>query len=320
MMGEEQAAHFYGWLRCGLTALRSGKPKCGQVVVLAGEPGAGKSLLQNILTQVLGGRSAKPYAYMSGSTQFNAELFCAEHLMIEDEVGQFDLRVRREFGANLKAFSSNLTQRCHAKNQTALTLEPLWRISISLNEEPESMSVLPPLDESLEGKMMLLRCARQPMPMPTETPEQQEAFRSAWQAELPMFINFLLSWVISDELRDERYGVKHYHHPDLVSSISSLSPESKLLELIDTCLWAIEGSGRGKFTYGQGSGPIAWEGKASELEALLTSEGSDMRHEARKLMSYNTACGQYLARLMRKFPERFTKRFVQGAPIWTIQK
>jgi hypothetical protein len=48
----------------------------------------------------------------------------------------------------------------HAKHREALTLDPIWRMTISLNEEPESLQVLPPLDESLEDKIIILRATK----------------------------------------------------------------------------------------------------------------------------------------------------------------
>ena len=106
---------------------------------------------------MLGGRAAKPTEYMSGRTPFNADLFAAEHLMIEDEYGSTDLRTRREFGARIKDITVNDVQSCHAKNRwQAISLRPFWRLSISLNDEPENLMVLPPVDESLSDKLMLL--------------------------------------------------------------------------------------------------------------------------------------------------------------------
>ena len=70
---------------------------------------------------MLGGRSANPYPFMTEKTQFNSELFHAEHLMIEDEAASFALIVRRTLAASLKGFVANENARCHPKNRQALT-------------------------------------------------------------------------------------------------------------------------------------------------------------------------------------------------------
>jgi hypothetical protein len=82
-----------------------------------GRTTAGKSLFQNLLTLILGGRTAKPYQYMMGATSFNADLFEAEHLAMEDEHASTDIRTRRHFGSQLKNVTVNDSQRCHGKHQ-----------------------------------------------------------------------------------------------------------------------------------------------------------------------------------------------------------
>jgi hypothetical protein len=51
---------------------------------------------------MLGGPSAKPYHYMTGKTTFNADLFRAEHLMIEDEAPYTSFHELRKFRTELK--------------------------------------------------------------------------------------------------------------------------------------------------------------------------------------------------------------------------
>ena len=75
----------YTWLKGSIEALRAGRTKEAQCLAMAGPPQSGKSLFQKIITRLLGGRAAKPYLFLSGKTPFNAELFGAEHLMLEDE-------------------------------------------------------------------------------------------------------------------------------------------------------------------------------------------------------------------------------------------
>ena len=162
----DQLAVFYSWLRVAVEALRLGRLMPGQALVFAGPPRCGKSLLQNLITLLLGGRSAKPYQFMTGGTQFNSELFKAEHLMIEDEAPSTDFKSRRNLGNFIKQFTVNEDQRLHAKNRDALMLKPFWRVTISLNDEPEDLHVLPPIDPGIEDKLILLRSYKQELPMP----------------------------------------------------------------------------------------------------------------------------------------------------------
>ena len=308
LLGEDQLPYFYGWLKVGITALRAGRRRPGQALVIAGPAGCGKSLVQNMITKLLGGRSAKPYQYMTGGTAFNSELFTAEHLMIEDEAASFDLRIRRALGNNIKGCVVNESQRCHPKNRQALTLYPFWRLSITLNDEAESLIVLPPLDESLQDKMMLLRAFKHDMPMPTDTLEQWAAFSALLELELTYFIEYLLNqWAVPGDLRCGRYGVKHYHNAELLQMMSVLAPETKLMELLDSELWK------------ESKAPSGLRMKASEIESKLCGEGSGCSHEARKLFLYQNACGTYMGRLEKIHPDRIGRTLLHGTTIWEIE-
>ena len=139
----DQLFYWHAWVKMGFEALVAGLRKPGQAMILVGPAECGKSLLQNLLTVIFGGREAKPYKFMTDATRFNSNLAGAEHLRIGDENPHTDIRARRNFGAQLK----NLTvEECHeveAKYRDALTLRPFWRLSISLNDEQENLMVLP---------------------------------------------------------------------------------------------------------------------------------------------------------------------------------
>jgi hypothetical protein len=301
----DQRPYLYGWLKITLEALLAKQRRPGQVLALCGPHDCGKSLLQNLITTLLGGRAAKPYQFMAGQTPFNADLFEAEHLMIEDDQSSTDIRARRNFGTAIKSITVNETQRCHPKNRQAITLAPFWRVSITVNDEPENLMVLPPMDDSLEDKLMLLRAFKRPMPMPTERMEDRTAFWATLQSELPAFVHFLTTWTIPAELRSHRFGVTHYHHPELVSAIDSLAPEQKLLSLIDGELFHTPAAG-------------AWHGPAAELEIRLTGTDSRCAHEARKLLSWPTACGVYLGRLAKGKQGRVEKNRREDSRDWII--
>jgi hypothetical protein len=303
----DQLTYFFGWLQNALRCLHARTRKPGQVLVIAGPAECGKSLLQTIITWMMGERECKPYAYMTGSTDFNSELFTAEHLRLDDEQASTDMRARRACGARVKELLFGHAQRMHAKHREALTLDPIWRMTISLNEEPEALQVLPPLDESLEDKFIILRASKKPMPMPTGTTDQTAAFSAALREELPAFIHWLTNaFVIPEALKNERCGIRHWHHPELLTAIRELSSHARLLSFIDKELF-----------HAQNIKP-RWEGTADELEHELTRIDSGVRLEASKLLFWSTACGTYLGRLAKDMPARIESARTTSVRKWII--
>jgi len=305
MLGSEQEIFLFGWLKVAIESLASANFRVGQALTLAGPKDCGKSLLQELITIMLGGRSAKPHRYMSGASPFNADLFGAEHLMVEDEEPSTDIRARRNFGTKIKEICANTTHSCHAKHRTAITLKPFWRISISVNDEPENLMILPPVDESLTDKLIILKAGRHPMPMPTTTDEERAQFMDALKSELPHFAHFLFDWQIPADLVSQRYGITHYQHPEILTALGTLTPETRLLELIDSELFG-------------SAAPGSWEGTASELERKLTADNSSVRREAGKLFSFAAACGTYLGRLQKLYPDRFEAAHGRTGNRWSI--
>ena len=232
-------------------------------------------------------------------------MFAAEHQMIEDDVPLTDIRARRKLAAHIKQITATEENLNHAKNKQALTLPVFWRLTLSCNDEPENILILPPMDESITDKVILFKVNEGLMPMPSETGEQRTALGNALQAELPAFLGFLLDYEIPEEIRGTRYGVKEYHHPDILEVLDALSPERRLMDIIDACLFQFEI-------------PKTWIGTAIELERKLTEDECSMKLEARKLFSFYSTASTYLGRLAKKEPTRFRQRRTNRERLWEI--
>ena len=300
--GLNQQEYFYGWLKIGYEALRAGERRAGQALVICGERESGKSFLQSLITKILGGRCAKPVQYMFSNTSFNSDLFTAEHLMLADEVTNTDIKARRSFGQKIKDLIANPEQRCHAKGKEAIMLKPFWRLSITLNDSNEDLMILPPLNDSLEDKMMIFRGHKETMPMPTITLKQRSEFLSQLYSELPAFLDYLLKMEIPKEMVCNRYGIKHFHHSVIVGEVNKISPEARLLDLIDFAvsqeLWVT----------------------SKELKDKLLNNNST-REDAKKLLEWGDSCGIYLGRIEKQHPERVCKdkHKGNGAQKWIIK-
>jgi hypothetical protein len=308
--GAQQLRSLYGWLHQGATSLREGQFTQAQALAICGPANCGKSLLQKLITHILGGRAAKGARYMMGKTEFNAELFEAEHIMLEDEHMSKTMRDRIALGAQIKNVTVSAdTVSCHRKSRTAINLGAWWRISITLNDNPEALTVLPPLNEDFADKIILLRASRFEMPMATHTPQLKKEFWEQLIAELPAFLDYILNhFAISSDEIDERYGVKTWHHPTIVENLHEISPEAILLKLIDHTLWS--------FTNEE-----EWLGTADELRSILISNDAHHR-DAAKLLDYDTSTGTYLSRLANNpaTAARVTNARTSAARLWKISK
>ena len=313
LLPDDQWLYFCHWLKIALVSLRRGDFSPGQVVVLAGASECGKSLLQSIITEILGGRQCNPFAFMMGE-KFNYELAGAEHWRIEDPASTTDIRARRFFGAKLKEATVNSEISINQKGKDALLLTIGRRVTISVNDEPENLSVIPPLDDSIKDKIFLFKCCAVVDGLAKFKDDKGELDRKAlWQCvcdEVKVMRHWLVNGLgeLPKELRNVRFGVKAWHHPELLAELANLAPESRLLSLLDEVL----------FKELKPEDLQSYEGKAIDIEKQLRA--SDFSFEADKLLKYHGACGAYLARLEKQHPERISRRIKDGYAVWTIKK
>ena len=299
----DQRPYIYGWLKMGRKAVLEAFPMPGQALVLAGPRNAGKNLFQDIITEMLGGRAEKPYRYMVGKSEFNGDLFGAEHLCIADEVPFYALPSRRVFGSKIKDICVNSLQSCHGKHKEALTLYPIWRLSISVNDEAENLVMLPPLEDSIEDKIMLLKVEQAVMPMKSDSPRCRVEFWDGIRAEIPSFAKFIEEYVIPEELQESRFGIKAFQHPDLVEILKEMTHETRLMALMEIIVIPENGS---------------WKGTLEELETALL-EDSTFKRQIEKLLYYPTALLTYLRRLQKSMPERVRAYKSHNKRGWELQ-
>lgn len=299
LLGREQLPYFLCWLHVALDALRRGVNRPGQLVAFIGPPGCGKSFCHVLITRLLGGRSGKPYRYMTGQTTFNNELAEAEHLVIEDESAKINISARRDFGTAIKDWTVNEEISVHAKGRKAVMLSFFRRLSLSINGEAEDVIILPPLVSGVADKIMAFKCS------PARLSENREKNIAMLTAELPGFAYMLSKYSVPKALRDPRFGVRAYHHPEILEMLGELSPEGRLESLIDEIIFPNENA-------------PPFRGTAEQLEKEMRS--SAFSYAVDKLMSFSAAMGTYLARLEKKNPERYQKRKNNGRTVWLIKK
>jgi len=297
-----------GWLKYGIEAVRAGVQRAGQILILAGKQDDGKSRLQHfIITPALGGRHADPGPFLLNDTNFNSECFSAEHLLMEDVASSQKKEDRQKLKQKLKQLAVNDSQRYHEKGRPAVTLSPLWRCSLSLNDGPDDLSILPAPSPDFTEKTLMLRTSR-PACLPGASEAERRAFRDTIRAELPAFIHWLLHYfdaLLPAELRGDRFGVRSYENPAIRAAMKEEVPHFQLLEMIDTAQPWLKCGERGY-----------WRGKASHLAAVLEDDG-DTSDEFGRWAKHNNLV-RCLGRLKDGCPSRVAHVHIGNGEDWRI--
>lgn len=297
----EQAPFVLNWIQCALADLYGRDParwRHNQLLALCGPPGCGKSFFQKLVTLLFGGRVADPYNWMVGDSVFNGELAEAEHLAMEDKSTNRDSGSRQRFGAKVKELAVSTTLNIHAKGKSAILLPVFRRSTITLNDDSDYMTALPPPEESILDKLLLVRCRK--AEMVSDWAENWKRFTR----EAPAFIHFAMrQWVNTSP--NERFGCGSFHNSELLDMLRDFEPHLRLVDMIDETLW------KGDVA----KAPIRI--KSTDLQARLVSDGT-WGHLARQVMPYSTACGVLLSRLERAYPDRFKSTRSQGQTTWLI--
>lgn len=283
---------FYGWLSASMKDLRNnGKRRAkftpAQMLHIIGPPDSGKSLLlKYILPACLGGRSADCDAlFEEKGASFNSDMFQSELLYLDDsDVLKQDFSFRVKFGERIKSFTVGAGGSYHQKFGDKVPIPPWWRFIRVMNNEPNTIGTLPPLEVGVADKLIILTGRSMDGGIIDKTkPGWFEPVRDAIEDELPAFIHFLLEvYRIPAHIHDpgKRYAVLSYHAPEILGIISEDSPEEYLkLKIAREAYNVLFHGGDSPFS-DEGDGdaprrvkPRPWEGSATELYETLMNVG-----------------------------------------------
>ena len=276
---QRQFTTFLGWLQQARQALRHRKDQlAGQALFLVGCVDTGKTFfLGHLVSPALGGRMAECADFFTGKTNFNEAVVGSELLVVSDPDFDPNDPVRVRVRNLVKRTVANPVQTLAKKYAAQISVDPISRLAFALNLTAADLQVIPHLDDSVRGKMLVFRCYR-PAGLPGEAPAERTAFRERLAAALPAFLGQVDTFEIPADLRNGRFGLREFHHPEVLRLARLDDPLVQLGALLDQHLaksgeqvirgMAREMHQRLQAAFGQQFGALAPD--ARELARLLS--------------------------------------------------
>lgn len=339
----DQRPWVFAWLKHTVECFQTGKTSTGLAFCLAGDPNCGKSMFALFVRWMLGGRVAKPYRFMLNDDSFNRDLVEAVLQLIDDEnQADTNYQARQKFAGEVKMIVANNEFRVRAMHTDPFAIPVLRRLMVLCNLQGTRLLVLPPLDGDVDDKIALFKGyarpapkapitndtpaeqACWPMPMPTRTEPEREAFREKVAAELPAFLWWLLfEYKMPSFVSGGRFIVRHYHHPALVAALQEHSPHVRFWDLLVRARVVFQEyvSNGADAPAEWKARPEGWRGTAGDLEQLLKkSDACQLSKEERSEIKAANWLGRTLELCQMHFGEDVCslKRTDKGR-IWTLK-
>ena len=202
----------------------------GQVLVVVGPTGRGKTLLARKIIGTLVGGWANASQYIAGKTTFNKDLARVPCWCVDDTRSAASFQDQRTATEVIKQVIANPDISYMPKYGDDISVPWTGRVIMTLNMDANSLSVIPSLDSSNRDKIIALRISdnsNKKFP-PNETTER------IIDQELPHYARWLREWDVPKEiLGHSRYGVYSYIDPTIASAAYDNSSRSYISELVE---------------------------------------------------------------------------------------
>lgn len=253
-------AHFEAHLARAYRCLVDHNPAPAQSIFLCGPKNNGKTLtLHRIVEPILGGCSRQPYQYLIGATNFSDELFSAAMWSINDEEAPPEHK-RAAFLQKLKSIAVNPTHVYHAKFATKLTIPAAPRLYVSLNDDPQSVSLLPEVNDNTQDKMMFFRTHQRKTPFPPKA-----ELEATIANEIPAYLHHILNREYpKGVVVQDRMGVASFYDESLLRVSRQQLVSFNLRELLQT--WVR------KSDFWVNNAISHWEGTPTDLMSEIASD------------------------------------------------
>lgn len=221
--------YFWGWHKRFWEAVLNNRLDQGHTLVLCGPAKRGKTLLATKVIASSVGGYADASDYLSGQTKFNKELGRVACWVIDDTTSAASYVEQRRLTEMLKRATANPRVEFMAKYADSVSLPWAGRPIMSLNNDANSMSVIPSLDSSNRDKLMAFRISEKPFDFP-----KRDILEATIKKELPHYLAFLRDYKIPKEINtDDRFGVSGFIDPSLSAAAYDSSTRARAAEVLD---------------------------------------------------------------------------------------
>tara|TARA_Y100000114_G_scaffold130512_1_gene128350 strand:- start:13873 stop:15987 length:2115 start_codon:yes stop_codon:yes gene_type:complete len=259
MFGEEQLRYELAWLGYAYRNALKGEPEKGHAHFLCGPPNCGKTLYNTTVLGGLFGGHMKATEYFMSVTPFNDYLFEEGFWTIDDSEPASDKKQLDKFTSMVKEFVANDEFQIATKFKKSGRVFWRGRLGVTLNDDPESIRLIPDLGMSIMDKIMVFRCEAG-YKFTRET-------KSLVESELPMFARWLADAETPHDLVDVRFGVKSYINSDIKDMHRQSGELETFIAIFD---WARNSLADTDIPGRDG----VWQGTAGELLTMAETEGA----------------------------------------------
>jgi hypothetical protein len=224
---------WYPWLARAYKASYLKEEKSGQAVIIAGPQGRGKTLLSQFIVGKLLGGAADASGFLCAKTPFNKALSEVPVWSVDDAVASSNFADHRKFVEVLKKLVANPRIQVEAKFQDRTDIPWFGRAIVTLNEDSNSMSMIPSLESSNRDKLMAFKISENSFQNFLPNDQQEQLILR----ELPHFARWLLEYTPNPAVvGSPRYGIRSYFHPLVENSARDSSSRQGASELLDIFL------------------------------------------------------------------------------------
>lgn len=227
------------WLKAYYKQALNGSTRVGQALIMAGPPSCGKTFFGRVFLKILFGGVCGVERMFLGHDMFNAAASGSPIWYLGDIKEDGDYRDRATLQSNIKKFVADSTHNVRGMHREGFEQKIANRIVFTLNDTPQSLDMLPAFDESSLDKVLMIKAFKSQFPFSPDYDKSEAELRE----EMPYFCSFLQAYtpderVVPSEATtyvDEvfRFGLKAYHHPDLIRASAMRSRSFDMMATLD---------------------------------------------------------------------------------------